>query len=90
MSEAIAAAVLPEPAPPAAPIDTALLGPFRVQVNATPWARVRVDGIDFGETPLANIPLLAGPHTFQVLMSDGRVIERVVEIDAEKRFVGFE
>jgi hypothetical protein len=80
----------PERARPAAPVDTKLLGPFRVQVNATPWATVRVDGIDFGETPIANIPLLAGPHTFRVQMSDGRVIERVVEIDAEKRFVSFE
>jgi hypothetical protein len=89
-SEAKSVAPPSELGPAAAPVDTELLGPFPVQVNATPWARVRVDGIDFGETPLANIPLLAGPHTFHVQMSDGRVIERIVEIDAEQRFVSFE
>jgi MSHA biogenesis protein MshM len=88
--EAPAVGSPPEPAAAVAPIDAALLGPFPVHVNATPWARVRIDGIDLGETPLSNIPLLAGPHTFHLLMSDGRVIERVVEIDAEKRFVSFE
>jgi hypothetical protein len=90
VTEAPAVAPRSEPDQAAAQVDPALLGPFPVQVNATPWGRVRVDGIDFGETPLANIPLLAGPHTFHVQMSDGRVLERIVEIDAEKRFVSFE
>jgi hypothetical protein len=66
------------------------LGPFAVQINASPWANVEIDGIDLGATPLANIPLFAGVHSFRVRMPDGRVIERMVEIDAEKRFISFE
>jgi len=66
------------------------LGPLAVQINASPWANVEVDGIDLGATPLANIPLFAGAHLFRARMPDGRVIERTVEIDAERRFVSFE
>ena len=66
------------------------LGPFAVQINASPWANVEVDGIDLGVTPLANIPLLAGVHSFRVRMPDGRVIERTIEINAERRFISFE
>jgi hypothetical protein len=66
------------------------VGPFAVQINASPWANVEVDGIDLGATPLANIPLFAGAHSFRVRMPDGRVIERTVEIDAEQRFISFE
>ena len=65
-------------------------GPLAVQINASPWANVEVDGIDLGVTPLANIPLFAGAHAFRVRMPDGRVIERTVEIDAERRFISFE
>jgi hypothetical protein len=84
------AAVFPDPGPNSGPTVEGALGPFSVHVNATPWASVRVDGIDLGATPIANIPLLAGSHSFTAQMSDGRVIERVVEIDAENRFIGFE
>ncbi len=73
-----------EAAPPAP------VGPLAVQINATPWANVEVDGIDLGETPLANVPLFAGEHAFRVRMPDGRVIERTIEIDAERRFLSFE
>jgi type II secretory pathway predicted ATPase ExeA len=66
------------------------MGPFAVQINASPWANVEVDGIDLGATPLANIPLFRGEHSFRVKMPDGRVIDRIVEIDAERRFVSFE
>jgi len=61
-----------------------------VQINASPWANIEVDGIDLGATPLANIPLFAGEHSFRARMPDGRVIERTVEIDAESRFISFE
>jgi len=61
-----------------------------VQINASPWANVEVDGIDLGPTPLANIPLFAGAHSFRVKLPDGRVIERTIEIDAERRFISFE
>lgn len=86
--EAAVPAPRAEPAPLAAAAGA--VGPFPVHVNATPWANVFVDGIELGATPIANIPLLAGTHTFTARMSDGRVIERVVEIDADNRFVGFE
>ena len=65
-------------------------GPFAVQINATPWANVEIDGIDLGATPLANVPLIAGKHAFRVKMADGRMIERTIEIDAERRFISFE
>jgi hypothetical protein len=34
-----------------------------LQLNATPWAEVFVDGRSVGETPLANVPIPIGPHT---------------------------
>jgi hypothetical protein len=33
-----------------------------VNVNALPWASVSIDGAPVGDTPLANLPLAAGPH----------------------------
>ncbi|MBW2577602.1 MAG: AAA family ATPase [Deltaproteobacteria bacterium] len=66
------------------------MGPFAVQINASPWANVAVDGIDLGATPLANIPLFGGEHSFRVKMPDGRMIDRIIEIDAERRFISFE
>jgi len=72
------------------PAAEAPLGPLAVQINATPWANIEVDGIDLGATPLAKVPLFAGKHAFRVRMPDGRVIERTIEIDAERRFISFE
>jgi hypothetical protein len=66
------------------------VGPFAVQINASPWANVEVDGIDLGATPLANIPLFGGEHSFRIKMPDGRMIDRIIEIDAERRFISFE
>jgi len=74
----------------AAPARAHTLGSFAVQINASPWANVEVDGIDLGATPLANIPLIGGPHAFRVRLPDGRVIERTIEISAENRFLSFE
>jgi hypothetical protein len=82
-----AAAIEPEAV---APARAQPLGSFAVQINASPWANVEVDGIDLGATPLANIPLLGGPHAFRVRLPDGRVIERTIEISAESRFLSFE
>ena len=77
--------------PPAVePPPAETFGPLAVQINASPWANIEVDGIDLGATPLANIPLFAGAHSFRARMPDGRVIERTVEIDAERRFISFE
>ncbi len=77
--------------PPALEFPSAgAFGPLAVQINASPWANVEVDGIDLGPTPLANIPLFAGAHSFRAKLPDGRVIERTIEIDAERRFISFE
>jgi hypothetical protein len=80
--------ILDPPAVEPPPAET--LGSFAVQINASPWANVEVDGIDLGATPLANIPLFAGEHSFRVKMPDGRMIDRTIEIDAERRFISFE
>jgi type II secretory pathway predicted ATPase ExeA len=68
---------------------TTAVGPVRVNVNADPWAEIRIDGLDVGQTPLADIPLLAGPHHFRAKLPDGRILERDVSIDAENRFIVF-
>lgn len=74
----------PAPSPPApAPVVV------RVQINSTPWASIRIDGQEIGETPLAGVPVEAGPHRFEATLPDGQVLERVVEIDATNRFVVF-
>ncbi len=79
-----------EPKPRTAEANGSTVGPLSVQVNATPWARIEVDGVNFGATPVADIPLLPGEHIFKARMSDGRILEKVVEIDDSKRFVSFE
>jgi MSHA biogenesis protein MshM len=61
-----------------------------VNLNAVPWARVEIDGIDVGETPLAGVPLRPGPHAFRAHLPDGRIVERTVEIDAANRHDVFE
>jgi hypothetical protein len=81
------------PAPPAA-VDPApalaAVAPIPVHINASPWAMVVVDGIDMGETPIAGVPLLPGPHHFKAKLPDGRVVERTVEIGPETRHVTFD
>jgi len=72
----------PRPEPPAPPI--------AVNINASPWASIEVDGIDRGETPLAGVKLAPGDHLFRARMPDGRVIERTVRIGPDSRHVTFE
>lgn len=69
----------------AAPIE-----PVAVSVNAVPWAEIEVDGIVVGVTPLANLPLVPGPHVVRARMPDGRTLERRVEIGPETRHLSFE
>jgi hypothetical protein len=84
----------PEAAPAAAPAPGGALAPtggtLGVNLNAVPWARVEIDGIEVGETPLAGVPLRPGPHAFRAHLPDGRIVERTVEIDAANRHVVFE
>ncbi|HEY8156852.1 MAG TPA: AAA family ATPase [Myxococcota bacterium] len=89
-ARAEAPAAVIEPARSAAPTATAASQTVSVQVNARPWANIEVDGVDLGPTPIAGIPLLAGPHRFRAHMPDGRVVERDVTVTAENRFIVFE
>lgn len=73
-------AVAPEPVAPQ----------IEVSINATPWAHIEIDGQPVGETPLGGVSLSPGSHRFHALFPDGRVSERVVEIDADERTVVFE
>ena len=72
----------PEPVIPAAP-------PVGVSFNADPWANIEIDGAAVGETPIAALPLAPGAHRVVARMSDGRVLERRVEIGASKRRIVF-
>jgi hypothetical protein len=63
--------------------------PIPVDINATPWATIEVDGVDLGETPIARAPLAPGSHVFRARMPDGHVIERTVQITPETRYVTF-
>jgi hypothetical protein len=42
---------------------TASLPTGMLQLNATPWAEVLLDGKSLGETPLGNVSVPIGPHT---------------------------
>ncbi len=77
-------AARPEPAPPptSPPAVT-------VSINATPWARIEVDGRNLGLTPLGNVRLRAGAHRFRAHLPDGVVVERTVEIDAHRNHIAF-
>ncbi len=78
------------PAPPAPTV--ASLAPARVavSVNATPWAIIRIDGREVGETPLAGIELEPGPHVFQARMPDGTTREQVIDVDVHRTAVVFQ
>jgi hypothetical protein len=69
----------PEPPPPT----------IAVSLNARPWARIEVDGSEVGITPLGDLPISPGPHRFRARLADGRVIERVVQIDAYRDHISF-
>jgi hypothetical protein len=60
-----------------------------VNLNARPWARVEVDGRELGLTPLANVRLAPGAHRFRARLPDGRVVERVVRVDAYRTHITF-
>lgn len=74
-----------EPVAPAAPPPR----PVAVSLNATPWARIEVDGRPVGVTPLADVPLAPGRHRFRAHLPDGRVVEREVHVDAYRNHLRF-
>ena len=63
--------------------------PVGISFNADPWAHIEVDGAAVGETPIAALMLAPGSHRVVARMSDGRVLERTVEIDASNRRIVF-
>ena len=85
----LAALPPPEPAPlPSRAAEGAASLPLRVQaqINARPWARIRIDGVDVGPTPLSR-PLAPGIYRIDAEFADGRSLQRHVEIGPEQRFV---
>jgi hypothetical protein len=82
----VATVAPPAPAVSAAPVPDASV---RLHVNARPWARIRVDGVDVGPTPLSHLRVEPGPHDFEAVFPDGRVVRRRVEVGPDQRFVTF-
>jgi len=60
-----------------------------VRVRADAPAAIAIDGRAYGETPLVDVPLLAGPHRFRARFPDGRRRERIVEVGEGRRVVAF-
>lgn len=77
------------PAPERAPAEATSASVVTVGVNATPWARIQVDGRDVGETPIADLRLPPGSYRFRAEMPDGRILERQVEVGPETQSVVF-
>ena len=59
----------------------------RIDVNATPWAEVWVDGARIGETPLGAVPVAVGRHvvTFKHPALGERRVECVVSLNRPTR-----
>jgi type II secretory pathway predicted ATPase ExeA len=87
----------PAPAPTAAPSETpasngtnAEPSMIATNINAKPWARIEIDGVDVGETPLGELMLREGKHSFKAFMSDGRIVERTETIARSNSRILFE
>jgi len=76
----------PEPQPkPNLPVKPSLPGmdePGRLFVSATPWGQLYVDGALIGNTPRANIQVLAGPHIIRVLREGYQPYEKTIQVAA--------
>ncbi len=83
-AEALRQQALPANSAPAAPASApaSAASPGRLFVNATPWGQLYVDGQLVGNTPKANLPLAAGPHTIRVLREGYEPFERTLQIEA--------
>lgn len=51
-----------------------------VDINATPWATIAVDGRAIGITPLAAVSLVPGDYEFVARFPDGRIVRKAVAI----------
>jgi hypothetical protein len=90
-NDSLATAPSGESVPPRVPLTrsagaTPRATPVNVQVNARPWAHVRIDGVDVGPTPLSH-PLAPGVYEFEAEFPDGRRVQRRIDIGQERRFV---
>jgi hypothetical protein len=88
-----ASASSPAPAPaappsPSAPPETEER--IEISINATPWAKIAIDGEEVGETPLAGVKVKPGMRLFRATYPDGRVRQRGIPIDEKHRIVVFE
>lgn len=82
-----------EPVAPA-PAATVPVAPPRgrigaLNINAVPWASIRIDGKPAGETPLGGLKLVPGPHKVVAVFPDAREEARQIEIDDQETFVVF-
>lgn len=73
-----------------APASDSVFERIGVNINATPWASIEVDGEYLGVTPLAEVLLAPGSHRFRARMADGQILEQQVEIGPDMRHVIFE
>jgi hypothetical protein len=73
---------------PPAPADAGV-AQGRINVNALPWAHIRLDGEPIGETPLGEHEVPHGIHVIEAQFPDGRVERREIELGPEEIFVIF-
>ena len=60
-----------------------------VFVNAVPAARIAIDGRDVGNTPIVGLLIPEGSRSFVASFSDGRQMERKVEVEGAEVYVLF-
>ena len=82
-------AAVPPPEMPAPPAPEESGERIAVNINATPWASIEVDGEYRGVTPLAGVLLPPGLHVFRARMADGEIREHRVEVGPTMRHVVF-
>ena len=82
-------AAVPPPEVPAPPAPEESGERIAVNINATPWASIEVDGEYRGVTPLAGVLLPPGLHVFRARMADGEIREHRVEVGPTMRHVVF-
>jgi len=89
-SGALAQLGAPTPANTAVPVAKAAAPqerpPVNVQVNARPWARIRINGIEVGSTPLSQ-RLAPGVYQLEAEFPNGERIARKIDVDPKHRFV---
>jgi hypothetical protein len=78
---------------PAAPSLVAVKTPASettsVAVNAIPRARISVDGVEVGGTPIVALTLPKGLHRFVASFDDGHRVERLVRLEGDPLYLLF-